>query len=309
MKRILVVLGLALVALLVLPPLWFSLFPGAPPLELPLAGKRVELAPGRSVNVLDAGEGPPIVLVHGMPGSAYDWEPTRSALLGAGFRVIAYDRMGYGHSDAREPGDVRVDDNARELLALLEGLDVQDATLVGWSYGGGTSLVAARLDPSRIRGLVLVGSVGPGIEARGAPPVWLIDFINGPVLSWISAVPPVAQRVRETMVRTAFAPEPVSPGYSALSDANLEAPNTLDTLRREGRDLEGRVDLDPSALALPILVIQGDGDQLVPLVVAENLHARARDSELRVVPSGGHMLPVTRGPWLAERIANFSQAP
>lgn len=309
MKRVLAALGLALVALLVLPPLWFALFPGAPPPGLPAAGKRVEVAPGRSVNVLDAGQGPAVVLVHGLPGSAYDWEPTRRALLDLGFRVVAYDRLGYGHSDARPPGEVRVDDNARELLALLEALDLRDATLVGWSYGGGTSLVAARQDSSRIGRVVFVGSVGPGIETRDAPPPWLVDFINGPVLSWVSAVPPVAQRVREGMVGAAFAPEPVAPAYSALSDANLDAPNTLDTMRREGRDLGGEVDLDPAALALPILVVQGEGDQLVPLVVAENLHAGAQDSTLLVVPGGGHMLPVTRGPWLAERIASFAQAP
>ena len=80
------------------------------------------------------------MLVHGLPGSAYDWAPLTDALAARGFRVIAYDRMGYGYSDARADGDFTIAANARDLLGLLENQDLSHlleycqlaAKAVGW---------------------------------------------------------------------------------------------------------------------------------------------------------------------------------
>ncbi|MCP5060497.1 MAG: alpha/beta hydrolase [bacterium] len=249
MARLLRILLMLVVVALVLPPLVFALFPTAEP-ELPLAGRRVEVAPGVGVNLIEAGSGPPVVLVHGHPGSAYDWRSVMDALAERGHHALAYDRVGYGRSDARTVPS-RVDANANELLALLAAEDLREVTLVGWSYGGGTSIAAAKKDASRLARVVLVGSVGPGVEDRPAPPEWLMELMVGPVLSWISAVPPVAARLRENMTALAFEPERVTPGYRALLDANFAAPHTLETFRNEGRDLDGRADIDPSDLQLP----------------------------------------------------------
>jgi pimeloyl-ACP methyl ester carboxylesterase len=308
LKRILVVLAALVLAALALPPLWYAVFRPAPP-ELPPAGRRVEVAPGLAVNVLEAGTGPPVLLVHGHPGSAYDWQPTFDALALLGHRVVAYDRVGYGRSDGRAPGRVRVETNAGELLGLLDALDLRDVTVVGWSYGGATSIVASRRDPSRIGRLVLVGSVGPGIEGRGGPPELVVDFLVGPVLSWVERVPPVARRIRLAMTGVAFHPAPVPDWYLTLLAANFARPHTLEAFRSEGHDLGGDADLDPSAIALPILVIHGADDRLVPLAVGEAIHARAKGSELRTIPDAGHMLPVTHAPLLASAIDTFAARP
>lgn len=304
MGRLLRFLMMLALAALALPPLFFGLFPPAAP-ELPPGGRRVEVAPGVEVNLIEAGSGPPVVLVHGHPGSAYDWGSVMDALAELGHHALAYDRVGYGRSDPR-PVPSLVDANADELLALLEAEDLHDVTLVGWSYGGGTSIAAAKKDASRLARVVLVGSVGPGVEERPSPPAWLMELIVGPVLSWISAVPPVAEGLRESLTARAFEPERVTPGYRALLDANFSAPHTLETFRNEGRDLDGRADIDPSELRLPILVIHGDGDRLVPASVGETLHGLASESELWMVPGGGHMLPFTRAEPLAERISGFA---
>lgn len=304
MRSFLIVLALTLATLAALPPLWFSLFPVTPP-PLPAPGRRVEVAPGVAVNLIEAGAGPPVVLVHGHPGSAYDWRPLMKELAAQGYRAVAYDRVGYGHSDARERPSL-VADNAAELLALLEAEGLLEVTLVGSSYGGATAITATRMDPARIARLVLVGSVGPGIEDRPAPPSFVIELLVGPVLSWISVVPPLSDRFRHFYIGLAFEPEPVPPEFLTLAAANFGAPDTLATFRTEGRDLDGTADLDPSAIALPILVVQGDGDQLVPPEVGETLHRLAPRSELWLVPGGGHMLAVTRPDALAERIDAFA---
>ncbi len=305
-RRALLVVAAALAAALALPPLWYAVFPEPAP-ELPPAGRRVEVAPGVGVNVLDSGSaGPPIVLVHGHPGSAYDWAPLARELAARGHRVIAYDRVGYGRSDARTNGAWTVESNARELRGLLDAEDLRDVVLVGWSYGGGTAIVATREDPSRVSHLVLVGSVGAGVEDRDAPPPLVMEFMAAFGLPWLARVPPLDRRVRAAFIGVAFAPEPVSEGAPDLMAANFARPHTLESFRSEGRDLGGEADLDPGAIERPILVVHGDGDRLVPLAVAEGLHRQARERELWVVPGGGHALPVTRARELAERIVAFT---
>jgi pimeloyl-ACP methyl ester carboxylesterase len=295
-------------AALGLPPLWYALFPEVAP-ELPPAGRRVEVAPGLGVNVIEAGQGPAIVLVHGHPGCAYDWLPLQSELAARGHRVLAYDRVGYGRSDGRRDGDYTVGANAGELLALLAASGLRDATLVGWSYGGGTSIVAARREDARIARLVLVGSVGPGVENRDAPPRLVVEFMAGPGLSWLARVPPLDRRLRAALAADAFAPGPVPPGFLVQLDANFGRPHTLESFRSEGRDLGGEADLDPAPIDRPILVVHGDADRLVPPTVGSELFRRARHGQLWVVPGGSHMLPVTHAAKLAERIAAFASAP
>ena len=290
---------------LVLPPLFYALHPERSP-ELPPAGRRVEVAPGLAVNVLEAGSGPTLVLVHGHPACAYDWEPTLRELGGRGYHTVAYDRVGYGRSDGRAPGRVTVETNATELLGLLAALELRDVTLVGWSYGGAASIVAAKRDPTRVARLVLVESVGPGIErGRRALPEPVLDFLAGPVLSWVARVPPLMRRFLAAGSRNAFHPDPVPSWYQAQVEANFARPHTLAAFGSEGRDLGGEADLDPGAIERPILVIHGDADRLVPLEVGRGLAAQARFAELRVVPHGSHMLPVTHPKLLADAIDGF----
>jgi pimeloyl-ACP methyl ester carboxylesterase len=307
-RTALLVGGALVAAALSLPPLWFTAFP-EPVAELPPAGRRVEVAPHVAVNVIEAGKGPPVVLVHGHPGSGYDWSPLMRTLAARGYRVLAYDRVGYGRSDGRTNGSYTVGANADELLALLAAEHLRDALVVGWSYGGGVAIVAARKDASRVARLALVGSVGPGIENREGPPPLLMEFIAGPGLTWLARVPPLARRVRTAMTATAFDPDPIAPGYLSQLDANFGRPHTLETFRSEGRDLDGQANLDPSAIDLPILIVHGDRDRLVPLAVGQELHRRAQRSELWVVPGGSHMLPVTHAEALADRIAAFAHEP
>ena len=118
-RHLLLALVIVIVGALALPPLWYAVLPNPVP-ELPPPGRRVELSRGVGVNVIEEGEGPPVVLVHGHPGSAYDWRHLMPRLAGRGLRALAYDRVGWGHSDWRAKGSFTVDANAKELLALLE---------------------------------------------------------------------------------------------------------------------------------------------------------------------------------------------
>ena len=216
MKRALTVLAVLVAGLIAVPPLWFMLLPETPP-SLPPPGTAVALPSGNVVNALDSGgSGPPIVLVHGLPGSAYDWRELTPLLAGQGFRVIAIDRVGYGHSSARVDEDFRLRANTKDLLELLATLGVENATVVGWSYGGVMAMDAAVLDPSRIGRVVLVGTGAPSSDDDAPPEAGaaLRVFYSEPVLRWRASVPPVSRALMSLLSEQAYSGGP-QPGVVA----------------------------------------------------------------------------------------------
>ncbi|HVN38864.1 MAG TPA: alpha/beta hydrolase [Myxococcota bacterium] len=307
MRRLLVWVFVLALAAVALPPLYFHFAPVEAP-RLPPIGLRIAVGSDRAVNAVVKGEGPTLVLVHGLPGCSYDWSPLAESLAARGFRTLAYDRIGYGYSDGRSDDDFTIAANARELVALLASQGLRDVTLIGWSYGAPVAIEAAGRDGSRIARLVLVGGAGP-LESMGErPPAALSKLMfSGPVLAWLHAVPPVGRAVQEAMSREAFSGEPPAWWLPQLA-ANLGAPHSLESFAGENARFEdGDAAIDPVALAQPILLIHGDDDHLVPLSAARWIESHARHAELVVVKGGSHMLPITHAELLADRIASFAR--
>lgn len=307
MRRLLLALLALIAAAIALPPLWFALFPVKVP-ALPAPEKRVALSSGARMHVIERGTGPAVVLVHGLPGQAGDWRMTSDLLAAHGRRVLAIDRIGYGHSDARRDDDYTLDANARELLELLAAEDLTDATVVGWSYGGATALVSARQDASRIGRLVLVGSAGPGIE-EGGPPGGIMGLLASAVLSWVHAVPPAGVAVQRMISAAAYSGQPQPDWWSSSLAANMVQAKTFRAFQREGARMLEKSPPDSAGLALPILVIHGDQDRLAPIEIGRALARNNSSAELVEVRGGSHMLPVTHAALLADRIASFSTPP
>ena len=138
-RRMAQVLGLILLSVVIVlatAPLWAPRVGLGLPLPPP-PGTVVPIPGGHRLNVIDEGSGPSVVLVHGLPGSAHDWRPLPEQLIAAGFRVIRYDRVGYGHSSRRRAGESHaIDSNATDVLQLIAALQLDAPVLVGWSYGG-----------------------------------------------------------------------------------------------------------------------------------------------------------------------------
>jgi pimeloyl-ACP methyl ester carboxylesterase len=307
MRRLLLILVALFLFVLAGPPLYFAVFPGPAPAE-PSPGVSMEVAPGMQVNVLDQGEGPPVVLVHGLPGTAHHWRTVGEGLVNRGYRVLAYDRVGYGQSDRRPDEAYTVDANARELLSLLEVAQLDDVTVVGWSYGGKTAMTAALIDPSRMARVVLVGSAG--FWADAPPPSAVFDvFFSAPVIEWVASVPPLFRGFQEGMGELFFSGQPVPAWFSDVSAVLVADRDTRHTWREESRRF--RFDgPDPSAIARPMLLLHGDGDRITPLVIAEGIAESAPGARLVVFPGGSHALPATDPDWVVDQIAGFiSEAP
>jgi pimeloyl-ACP methyl ester carboxylesterase len=304
-------MGALLAAVIVLPPLWFAVSPAEPPPSLPPAGERVLLPGGAAVNVVAEGSGPVVVLVHGLPGSAYDWRVLAPELAGRGRRAIAYGRVGYGRSDPRRDGRYTPEANAEELLALLEKLDARDATVVGWSYGGVTAILAAAADASRIDRLVLVGSGGPDSPDAEAPemPLAMRILYSDPVLRWRTAIPPLGIGLMKAASEAAFSGQPQPAWWLDGLRANFSRWDTLITYRSEmagvGADADSPDDFPADRLGVPTLILHGDDDRLAPIAIGRYLHAVIPGSKLVEIPGGSHMLPITHAPLLADRITAF----
>jgi pimeloyl-ACP methyl ester carboxylesterase len=297
-----------LLGLVALPPILSPLLGWGPDESAaPPPGRLVEVAGGHRINVLEAGSGPPVLLVHGTPGSAYDWRPLPERLA-RNHRVIRYDRIGYGHSDRRAKGEeFTLDANARDLVALLDALELRDATLVGWSFGGGTVQRAALLAPNRARRLVLIGSIGPSFDSGSPGRIERILF-SEPILQWGMAAGFPARAVASRLSAASFGSAEAVPAWWLEQSLGLiSLPGTIHSWVEENRNVQvGGLKVED--LRLPVLIIQGTGDRNVPASVAEDLHRKIPRSELLVVPDGSHMLPITHPDLLATRIATFTRS-
>jgi len=232
------------------------------------------------------GHGPPVLLLHGQPGRAADWAAVRR-LLSPSFLVVAPDRPGWGRTGGRA-GDFA--DNAAAAAALLDRLEVDRATVVGHSWGGGVALEMAGRYPDRVAGLVLVASVAPG-DAIGLVDRALALRPLGDVASLATlgiaaralSVPTLRRRVDgllPTGWRHTFAQD--SPDLDAWRSFAVEQ-----------RAFVGQIDAMADHLAdiaAPTLVLAGTADRVVGPRAAALLASAIPGSVLRLVAGAGHAL-------------------
>ena len=292
------------------PPLVAHVFRLEPDASVrPPPGKAVAIGHGLHLNVVEVGSGFPIVLVHGLPSCASDWATLPQKLAAKGYRVIAYDRMGYGYSSRTPPTPDRYtyESNAHDLAALLDALGLQKAALVGWSYGGAVVQTLAREAPGRVSHLVLVAAVGPAQPENKHDALSLVlhSPVGSAVLGWVASIPPLArQMTHENLVQAFTRADAIPPGWTEYTQAMLALPGTLDTFVLESQRGHSAA-LQPQLLRMPALILQGTADRLVPPAVGEDLHRRLAGSQLVMIPGASHMLPVTHPDLLADRIHAF----
>jgi len=248
-------------------------------------------------------------LLHGLPGSASDWDGL-APRLAEERHVIRYDRVGFGFSSRRsEPGVFTLEQNAQELVELLDVLGLDRATLVGWSTGGGIAQVAAARWPERVAGLVLVSPDAPGLEHPPDDPTWklVVSPIGVPVTRALLSFRPLGQSLISRDLAKAFSGrEHIHPGVVAQTHALLALPGAARTFVEETRQWDLGV-LEPESIQAPTLIIHGDSDGFIPMAVVEQLNRRIPDSRLVGIVNGSHMLPMTHAGLLSDQIVSFTR--
>ncbi|MFD5107234.1 alpha/beta fold hydrolase [Streptomyces cinereoruber] len=242
------------------------------------------------------GPGRPVVLIHGWPLSGESWKYQVPALAEAGYRVVTYDRRGFGRSD-KPVLNYTYDTLADDLNALLTELDLRDVTLVGFSMGGGEAArYVASYGTDRLRGVVLASAVTPCmLQTSGNPegPLTKTEaakmgasltkdqdaFYDGFMRDFFSAEGEL--KVTEEQFREARALCDQADKKAALACMTLFGTTDF-------RDDLGKFG------TLPTLVLHGDGDATVPF---EGSGARTRDalphSRVHLVPGGPHGVNVS----------------
>lgn len=252
------------------------------------------------------GDGRPVVLIHGWPLSHESWSAQIPALADAGYRVVAYDRRGFGRS---APGDAYdYDTLAGDVDQVLTDLDLREATLVGFSMGGGeVARHLARYGADRVRAAVFAGAVPPYLLQTDDNP-------DGPLTT------AAAHEMRAALEadRDAFFDDFTRQFFSAGDELKVTEDQRQDAIalcHQSDQDAAlgcmdafGTTDFrdDLTRIAVPTLVIHGDADGIVPLEGSgRRTHEAVSGSELVVLRGAPHGFNVSHAAELNAALLDF----
>jgi pimeloyl-ACP methyl ester carboxylesterase len=282
-----------------------------PPTPHPARGRFVTLSGLKVRYIEQPGAEPAVLLLHGQPGTAEDWERVLPLLHGR--RAIAIDRPGYGYSSGGYvplPRQVHAIDELQQRLGLMRPI------LVGHSYGGTIALAYAERRPRRLGGLVLVdaGAACAHVSWLQRAQARFVKFAELPVIAQLADIS-FSQLLRRASAEAgdseAFAPGPVDQRHrERLLAINLKHGN-LEAYAGEALAANGVIAKVNRALAhvhAPTVVIQGDADKLVQPRCGRQLARGIPGARLQML-AGSHMQPYTHPAAIASAVAALAQAP
>lgn len=256
---------------------------------------------------------PTVVLANGIACADGYWTYLVPHLNSNGIRVLYFDYRGHGRSgEPANPNEITVVSSARDLWAAADAAGVGDAVVVGHSMGVATALEAYRLEPGRIRSLVL--TAGPFEHALstvyptgiGRLALALLELAAEPV-PWLTRgvwrAGSGQTRAAEQIGRiTRMIGETAPPEIMAEYFAHMQRLDPVLLLRMfRALQLHTARDLLPD-VACPALVLAGEGDRLTPVSVAREMALLLPDVELEVVAGARHTLPVDDPLFFCERV-------
>jgi pimeloyl-ACP methyl ester carboxylesterase len=241
-----------------------------------------------SLHITDAGEGKPIVLIHGWPLSDEMYEYQYNDLVNKNFRVIGITLRGFGKSD-KPFGAYNYDVHALDIKRVLDKLDIKDAMLVGFSMGGSIAVrFASAYNETQVSKLVLAGAAVPIWTRRDDFPYNLpmsdvddlikLNYKDRPKL--LSNFAKIFSST-ETSLNEGIGNWLNAIGLSASSHATAECLVAL-------RDTDLRADLEK--ISIPTLILHGKNDKICSFDLAEQMKAGIKDSHLVPFEKSGHSL-------------------
>ena len=253
------------------------------------------------------GDGRPVVLIHGWPLSAESWGAQTGDLRSNGYRVVTYDRRGFGRSDKPKNG-YDYDTLADDLEHVLEELELIDVTLVGFSMGGGeVARYIAKYGQDRLRSVVFAAAVTPYMAQTDDNP-------DGPL------TPDLAEQMETGLKqdRDAFFDEFTTQFFSAGDELKVDEGQRQEAIAQAQQSDQnaalgcmqafGTTDFreDLKAVSVPALIIHGDSDGTVPF---EGSGARTNEalsgSELKLIAGAPHGLNVSHAEEFNDALLRF----
>jgi len=255
----------------------------------------------------DHGSGTPVVLIHGYPLSGASWEKQVPVLVGAGHRVITYDRRGFGKSSQPTMG-YNYDTFAEDLHKLITQLELRDFALVGFSMGGG--------EVARYLGKYGSKGVSKAVIISGVPPFLLktsdnLEGVDGSVFEGIQEAV-VADRYAffteffknfyntDLLLGKRVSEQAVQASWNVAAGASATASLAcVPTWHEDFRKDVGRIDV-------PTLVIHGDADRILPITASGLRTAKLiKGAKLKVVKDGPHCITWTHAEEVNSELVEF----
>ncbi len=268
-------------------------------------------APVTELHYHDVGKGKPVVLIHGWPLSHRMWESQVNALTAAGYRCIAYDRRGFGDS-GQPAGGYDYDTFASDLNDLMTQLDLREATLAGFSMGGGeVARYIGRYGSDRVSKVMLMGAVTPFMLKTPDNPGGvdksvfdgMLDKVKKDRLAFLAEFflnfynfEPGSKNVSADLIPfskwIAWKASPLGTQQSILAFGTTDF--------RE----------DLKKITVPTCIIHGDSDRIVPFEVSgKRAHEMIKGSRLEVLKGAPHGFAATHPQQLNELMLDFLGAP
>ncbi len=290
--------------------LWTALAASASEALVPANGDFVDVPGGRLHYVDTGGDGPVVVMLHGLYGQLRNFSYALAAEL-SDHRLILVDRPGWGHS-AVDGSHPRIEEQARMIADLIDALGLDRPLLVGHSMGGAVALAVAIHHAAKVRGIALIAPLTQPVDRmppafRGkAPPAALRGLA-----AWTIGVP-LTTLTGPVFAKQVFAPDPVphdfgtrGGGLIALRPSSFQAGAfEIDDANRAVGAMLPRY----GAITLPVAILFGDDDRLLDPVAQGDVTAAAIPTARLTRIGGGHMIPVTRPAETAAWLRPLAQA-
>lgn len=264
---------------------------------------------GKEVKIFyqDYGEGQPVVLIHGWPLSHSSWETQLPAIVNAGFRCIAYDRRGFGKSDA--PWDrYDYDTLASDLDALITQLDLHHAVIIGFSMGGGEVVrYLTNFGKERIAKAALIASIIPLVAQKpdnphGVPQEELEKIMKALQNDRVGFLPDF----HKNFYSVGMISKPVS--QARLDNDFIIASQASGNATIKAAEAWAGTDFRPELqnVTVPVLIVHGDDDKIVPIETSAQQAVKGiADNEFHIIEGGPHGLNATHGEALNRIIVSF----
>jgi 2-hydroxymuconate-semialdehyde hydrolase len=259
------------------------------------------LANGIATNYHDVGTGFPVLLIHGSGPGVSAWANWRLTIpaLAAGRRVIAPDMVGFGYSERPKGVRYNLDTWVAQAVGLLDALKIEQADLVGNSFGGGLALALAIRHPKRVRRLVLMGAAGVSFPlTEGLDAVWGYQPSIANMRKLLDIFAYDRSLMSDELAELRFNAS-IQPGFQEAFESMFPAP------RQNGVESLASREEDIRALPHETLVIHGREDKVLPLQNSLTLSAWIERAQLHVFGRCGHWTQIEHAARFTQLVGNF----
>lgn len=243
---------------------------------------------GKKVHYIEKGSGKPLILIHGFLYNTVMWEQSVDA-LSTEFRVLVIDLWGWGYSERLNPSEYSFDRYAKQVTGFMDALQIEKATLIGQSMGGGISVYVAANHSERIDRLILVAPAVIPYPKRPAGKVYQLPFVG----EFLNAIPGDSLMVNSIKTAFFYDQSKVTDAYAKKVLQPMCIKGSYDGMMYLMREVlkDPYVEKEANMLTqlnIPTMIIHGRQDIAVPLDRSQKMNKMWKSSKLEIFEEAGH---------------------